>query len=170
MSDKNSKDLPEKAQSQPGVPDDNPDTPGGVIDPQVKEEVSQNVPEDPFFTEYGKASGSSDNEKVDVTSDWIGDESGNNWKPKTIISADQIIALSQVRMLPKAFPELEGIEDLLLEQVQAIEQYAVSRDGISREQQVEVLKAMNSGEDMPHDDAGRAIASMFANPPDNDDE
>jgi len=153
---------------KPQVPEvhESEENDGPVIDPQVKQEVEETKPEDPFFTEYATGN-SGDSEQIDVTKDWIGDDNGENWKPKTLISAEQIIAFSQARMLSDAFEELEGIEEILDNTVGNLEQYAVSREGIAREQQVEVLKAMHSGE-MGENNARDALANIFAAPEENE--
>lgn len=159
MSDNSKPSVPELHESET----ENEDTTGGpIIDPEVRNEVEETKPEDPFFTEYATGK-SQDNEQVDVTKNWIGDESGDNWKPKTLISSEQIIAFSQVRMLGNAFEELEEIEPMLDKTVRNLEQYAVSRDGISRKEHVEVLKAMHSGE-MGESSATDALANIFAAP------
>jgi hypothetical protein len=155
-------------QNSPGVPNNDPESEGPLIDPEVKEEVSQNKPEDNFLVEYAsKESGES--EQIDVTKNWIGDNDGENWKPKSILSAEQIIALSQVRILPEAFEEIEGIAPLLESTVQNLEQYAVSREGIARSEHVEVLKAMHSGETDPSEEMAKGMANLFANPDENNE-
>ncbi|MFP4017835.1 MAG: hypothetical protein ACOCT9_00985 [archaeon] len=139
------------------------------IDPEVKEELEDTVAEDPFLTEYATPNQSGQkSEKIDVTSEWIGEK--DNWQTKTKLSADQIIAMSQVRMLPKAFPELEEIEDILIGTVKNLEQYAVSHGGLSREQQVDVLRAMH-GDETPSEGAERAaILQAFSAVNDNEDD
>lgn len=162
MSEENPKNLP-------GVPDDDTETNGPLIDPEVKEEVKENKPEENFLVEYASKEGTQDSEQVDVTKNWIGDNGGDNWKPKSLLSAEQIIAFSQVRMIPQAFEELEPVQELLEDTVENLEQYAVSREGISRKEQVEVLKAMHSGETEPQEEMGRAMANLFAAPEEEND-
>lgn len=157
----------ENPENLPGVPDNDPESESPLIDPEVKEEVSQNKPEDNFLVEYASKE-SGDSEQIDVTKNWIGDNEGDNWQPKTILSAEQIIALSQVRILPEAFEELEPIKDLLEDTVTNLEQYAVSREGISRKEHVEVLKAMHSGETDPSEEMAKGMANLFANPEDEE--
>lgn len=138
-----------------------------LIDPEVKDELEKNFPEDPMLTEYSSGGKGESSEKVDVTSEWIGE--GSDWKTKTKLSAEQIIAMTQVRLLPEVFTELEELNPLLVEMVENIEKYAVSHGGMSREQQVSVLRAMHSGE--MHDDSEQrsALLSALAMPV-NDDE
>lgn len=141
------KKTPEK------TPDDDP-----LIDPELEEELGENFPEDPFLTEYASTgAGGGDSEKVDVTSDWI---EGEDWRGKTKLSAEQIIAMTQVRLMPNVFDELEGITPHLQEVVESLERYAVSHQGLSREQHVSVLRALHSGE--MHDDSGNRNAFLEA--------
>lgn len=160
ISDRNS-DKEEK------VPENTP-TDKPLIDPEVKGELEENFPEDPFLTEYASTgSGGGDSEKVDVTSEWI---EGEDWRGKTKLSAEQIIALTQVRLMPKVFTELEGINPHLKEVVQSLERYAVSHQGLSREQHVSVLRALHSGE--MHDDTGdrSMLLEAFAASNNDDDD
>lgn len=141
-----------------------------LIDPEVKDELEDNFPEDPFITEYASTGQGEGSEKVDVTSSWIGDDNGENWKAKTKVSAEQIIAMTQVRLMSDTFDELEPLNPLLDNMVKNIEQYAVSHKGLSREQHVSVLKAMHSGE--MHDDENKraALLEAFAMSPGDNDE
>lgn len=142
--------------------EDTEESDGPIVDPKVKEEVQNAKGGDEFFAEYATNNGG-DSEQVDVTKNWIGDDDGDNWKPKTFISAEQIIAFSQVRMLGDAFEELEEIEHMLDNTVKNLEQYAVSREGMARTQHVDVLQAMHSGE-MHNNDASEALANIFSAP------
>lgn len=135
---------------------------GALIDPEVKEELSGDFPEDPMLTEYAThGKGNSGDEKVDVTSDWLGDK-GDNWKPKTKLSAEQIIAMTQTRLLPKVYPELEELNPLLNQVVEDMEQYAVSHQGLSREQAVDILQAMHSGESPAENERKSMLFEAFA--------
>lgn len=154
---------------KPKVPDTTENGDGPLIDPEVEEELEGNFPEDPFLTEYashgdGKSEGS---EKVDVTSDWIGE--GDNWRTKTKLSAEQIIAMTQIRMLRQHYTELEEINPLLLEMVENMEQYTVSHKGLAREQHVDVLQAMHSGESPQENERKSMLLEAFAANTDNEE-
>jgi len=144
---------------------DNGDKP--LIDPELEEDLKEVKPEDPFLTEYASMSKSGSSEKTNVASEWIGE--GNDWKTKTKLSAEQIIAMTQIRMMPQVFPELDEIDSVLMGLVQDMEKYAVSHEGLSREQQVSVLRAMFSGEHHEDSDRRSMLLSALAMP-DNDDE
>lgn len=116
-----------------------------LIDEEIENEVTGNFPEDPLLTQYATQDKSTEkDEKVDVTSKWIGEQ--EDWKAKSKLSAKQIIALIQVRMLSKGFSELEELEPLFQQMVEDMEKYAVSHNGLGREQHVDVLRSMHSGE------------------------
>lgn len=134
---------------------------GPLIDPEVKEELTGDYPEDPVLTEYASHGSSGGDEKVDVTSDWLGDK-GDNWKPKTKLSAEQIIAMTQTRLLPKVYSELEELNPLLEQVVEDMEQYAVSYQGLSREQAVDILQAMHSGESPADNERRNMLMEAFA--------
>ena len=147
--------------------DKNGDEP--LIDPKVKEELEENIPEDPVFTEYAKTGkNSAENEKVEATTGFIGDS--QNWQTKTKLSAEQIIALTQVRMLPHVFEEIGELEGVFNETVNNLEQYAVSHGGLSREQAVSVLRALNAGEMHDDTDSRSKLIEAFAKGMDNNDE
>lgn len=137
----------------------NSDNSDGVLNEGIENELSQNIPEDPLLTEYAtQEETKDDDEKINVTNEWIGDD----WKSKSKLSGEQIIALIQVRMLPSTFEELGELEPLFMQMVNDMEKYAVSHKGMAREQHVSVLRAMH-GDEMPDDKQERnAIIEAFS--------
>jgi len=147
----------------------NQDKDNPLIDPNVKEELTQNLPEDPLITEYAtqNSTESENSERVKVTSNWIGEK--GNWKVKTKLSAEQIIAMTQTRMLPQVFEELEPISEQLLKAVENLEQYSISHGGLGREQQVSVLRSMHSGEFSEDEHKRNMLLESFAMTRDNEE-
>ncbi|MGV9199942.1 MAG: hypothetical protein ACOC4M_14115 [Promethearchaeia archaeon] len=139
---------------------ENKDDEKTLIDPDVEEELDQPMPEQ-MITEYGtKNAQNTGNEKNQIASEWIGQS--EDWKVKTKLSSDQIIAMSQLRMMPQIFDELEEIEEDINEIVSLVEKYSVSHHGLSRQQHTSVLKSMFSGETEEEQKTRNAVLQAFA--------
>lgn len=138
-----------------------------TIDPQLKESLSNINQEDPLLTEYGTPGKSNaDRPQFEITEQWF--PQPDDWQGKTRIHPRQAQALAAARILPKAFDDLEPIEEYLIDMINNYEMYLTSVDGKSREEQTRVLEAM-FGEDPELTEGGNALMSMFAQAEDSED-
>lgn len=142
---------------------------GGILDPELKEELENKQVEDPMITEYGSGADSSDgNEDISFAESWF--PSKDEWQGKTIITPDQARALAAARHLPQVFDELEDLEPFLEGFINDYEKYLTSIEGHAREQQADILTAMFGGETAEESKRRDMILGAFAGDAvDNDD-
>lgn len=109
-----------------------------LIDDHLYTEMQDTPHEDPFVTEYGSQSNDDPQDPaVGQVSKWLPPE--DSWLGKTIIDYRQAKAIALAMNIGQIFPTVEGVEPKLKEVIKTYLEVSTSINGISREQQVEVL-------------------------------
>lgn len=111
---------------------------GFTLDDEVKEELENVVSEDQLIGSY--SSDGNGSEKVPVLQSWLPE--GDDWQGKTVVNAKEARVLAMARNITTAFDEVEHMEPFINNLLTDLEQYLTSVDGLSREQQKQVLTAM----------------------------
>ncbi len=109
------------------------------LDGETLQELKEVKTEDPILTEYG-SQGSDENPFTELAEKWFPNR--DDWQGKTRISPPQAHALSLARAMTIVYPEIEELNPFLMSMIINYEQYQTSIEGLSREQQVSVLKSM----------------------------
>lgn len=124
--------------TQPEIPDDVEET-NGQIDDDVVDLLKGIDSEAELMGQY-VTEGSSENQSIDFVAQWFPDE--DEWQGKTQVTWEQAQAMAVLRHLPKAYPELEGMEDFLDGVIRDYEMYLTSVEGESRDQQRRILESL----------------------------
>jgi hypothetical protein len=142
---------------------------GFALDPRVEQELEKANTETDFMGSYVTDGDQSD--KIPLVTDWLPD--GTEWQGKTIVNDREARLFAIARALPHAyrdeFEDMDGDMDMFINTLfKNLEMYLTSRDGVSREQQKEVLMAMFGGKP-DQDQAQNFMRGVFAQAGDDDD-
>lgn len=142
---------------------------GFALDPRVEQELEKANTETDFMGSYVTDGDQSD--KIPLVTDWLPD--GDEWQGKTIVNDREARLFAIARALPYAyqeeFAEMDGdMNGFITTLFHNLEQYLTSRDGVSREQQKEVLMAMFGGKP-DQDQAQNFMRGVFAQAGEDDD-
>ena len=142
---------------------------GFALDPRVEQELEKANTETDFMGSYVTDGDSSD--KIPLVTEWMPD--GSEWQGKTIVNDREARLFAIARALPYAyrdeFKDMDGdMDGFITTLFKNLEMYLTSRDGVSREQQKEVLMAMFGGKP-DSDQAQNFMRGVFAQAGDDDD-
>ena len=153
-----SEDIPEHIKEQLKEEINDNDEP--VIPEELLDELKQTQTEDLFTEYFGKGDESKIGESIDFAKDWF--PSKENWSGKTKISAHQAHSLSVVRNFTKVFDEVNHLDEMFDSFVTDYEIYLTSVEGLSREQQLSILKNMFGGPSDSDEEAKNMFRTMLA--------
>lgn len=113
-----------------------------VIPEEVEKEIDEYISEEQLLGGY-ISGGSGDSEKLPLVENWFPSE--NEWHGKTVISPQQAQAVAVAKHLTTVFDEISEYEKFIDGVIDDYMKLLTSVEGVSREQQMQVLMALFGG-------------------------
>lgn len=108
------------------------------LDPDLVDELDDVLSEEEIIGMYGGSGGKE--ERMPIVENWF--PNADEWQGKTAIQPHQAHALALAKHLPEAFEEISGLEAFIHNIINDYEMLLTSVGGQSREQQMNVLRAL----------------------------
>lgn len=129
-----------------------------TIDPKVINELQSVLSEEEIVGMGMREKGSE--EKIPLVEGWFPQK--EEWSGKTNISLFQAHNIALAKTLSLAFPELKPLEKFIQESLTNYEMLLTSVEGVSREQQMNVLMSMFGGGSKEQTESQTALMTALA--------
>lgn len=111
--------------------------------------------------------GGSGQSPMDLLADYLPEQ--EDFGAKTVLTKEQVHLLAGLEQLVAFYPELEDMDDVLVEWIAAYEKRMTSVHGLSREEFMKILVSMNGGSIKYEDSDGILQKVLEADVGDSDD-